>query len=67
LKDDRNKAARNVTVVHPRRRNDEKNKHRCLQASIIEKSGHTRWIYSADLSVFNRHTSQEASVVKVKG
>jgi hypothetical protein len=28
-----------------------KNKHRCLQASVIQKSGHTRWIYSADLSV----------------
>ena len=42
-----------------------KNKHRCLQASVIEKPGHTRWIYSADLSVFTRHTSHEAFVVKV--
>ena len=42
-----------------------KNKHRCLQIFITKKSGHTRWIYSADLLVFNRHTSHEAFVVKV--
>jgi hypothetical protein len=36
-------------------------------AFVGSKAGHTRWIYSADLSVFNRHTSQEASVVMVKG
>lgn len=35
-------------------------------AFVSPNTGHTRWIYSADLLVFNRHTSQKAFVVKVK-
>jgi hypothetical protein len=31
---------------------------------VRQSSGHTRWIYSADLSVFTRHTFHEAFVVK---
>jgi len=51
LKDDRNRAARDVTKVHPRRIRQKRTNTAASSLPKLE-GGHTRWIYSADLSVF---------------